>query len=117
MTLINSYIYLIVLVKILFIIASITNIYLRFKGKENTDLYIKVVYWKKTLEFIFVILMAILLICLFNITSKSNPVIDQHTKTLLFLFGIMLLTTAKWGIFFKEAVWFKNIQEIIGKEN
>jgi hypothetical protein len=94
---------------------SIAHIYLKIKGKENSDLDNLIVYWKNTCEFIFVFLMSLLLIYLFN-PRRPNVVINSETRALLCLFGFMLLITAKWGIFIKESKLFKRIQETIGPE-
>jgi len=111
----SYFIYLILFVKITFILMSIAHIYLKIKGKENSDLDNLIVYWKNTCEFIFVFLMSLLLIYLFN-PRRPNVVINSETRALLCLFGFMLLITAKWGIFIKESKLFKRIQETIGPE-
>ena len=53
-------------IKIGFILMAVTHIYLKAKGETETDLDKKIVYWKERFEFVFVLLMAILLIYLFN---------------------------------------------------
>jgi hypothetical protein len=108
-------IYLILINKIGFILMSITHLYLKFKGEEKSDLDIEILYWKSRFEFIFVFLMSFLLIYLFN-PMRPNVVIDSETKLLLFLFGFMLLLTAKWNLFFQEAKWFRLFQKSIGTE-
>jgi len=55
--------------------------------------------------------MSLLLLYLFN-PRKPDIVIEGETKILLFLFGFVLLITAKWDIFFQESKWFKRIQEV-----
>ena len=115
----NLFIYLIFAVKIGFIVMAITHIYLKFKGKENSDLDKKIEYWKERFEFVFVFLMALLLIYLFNTRSNRTIMIDHETKILLFLFGFVLIITADWGLFFRDSKLFKNvkfIQNIVGDE-
>ena len=107
------YINLIFLIKIFFILTSISHVYLKVKGDEDSDLDKKMIYWKERLEFIFVFLMAFLLIYLFN-PRKPSVVISGETKFLLFLFGFVLLITANWKIFVHEAKWFARFQKIIG---
>ena len=107
------YIILIFIVKILFVILSATHIYLRAKGKTNSNLDKNIVYWKERIEFIFVLLMSVLLIYLFNPRKDKSVLINYETKLLLYLFGFVLLIMAKWDTFIKEAKWFKNLQEII----
>ncbi len=112
----TAYIYLIIFIKLCFILLAITHIYLKVKGEENSDVDKNIVYWKERTEFVFVFLMAFLLIYLFN-PRRPNAVIGGETKILLFLFGFILLITAKWNIFIHEAKWFQNVQKIIGKNN
>ena len=42
--------------------------------------------------------------------------INKEIQLLLYLFGFVLLITAKWGTFIKEAPWFRYIQSSIGNE-
>ena len=108
------YIYLIFAVKIGFVIMTIYHILLKVKGKSDSDLDKKIVYWKERFEFIFILLMSILLVYLFNPRKDRATMIDGETKILLYLFGFVLLITANWGDFFHEAKWFKYIQESVG---
>jgi hypothetical protein len=109
------YIYLIFAIKLGFILMAVTHIFLQVKGKADSDLDKNVVYWKERFEFIFVLLMAILLIYLFNPRKERMVMIDGETKILFYLFGFVLLITAKWADFFHEAKWFKYIQGSIGE--
>ena len=108
------FIYLIFAVKICFISMSVTHIYLKVKGETESDLDKKVFYWKERFEFIFLLLMATLLIYLFSPGKERNVMIDGETKVLLYLFGIVLLITAKWADFFHEAKWFQYLQKSVG---
>ena len=76
---------------------------------------LKIEYWKERLEFVFVALMSILFIYLFNPRTGTSILIESETKLLLYLFGIFLLITAKWSEFFKESKMFKRIQTALGK--
>jgi hypothetical protein len=58
--------------------------------------------------------MAILLIYLFNPRRGEMIMIDGETKILLYLFGVVLLITAKWADFFREAEWFQYLQKSVG---
>jgi hypothetical protein len=93
---------------------SVTHIYLKVKGESDSDLDKKVFYWKERFEFIFLLLMATLLIYLFSPGKERNVMIDGETKVLLYLFGIVLLITAKWADFFHEAKWFQYLQKSVG---
>lgn len=100
---------------------AITHIYLKIKGKENSDLDKKVQYWKERFEFVFIFLMALLLIYLFNTRRDRSIMIDHETKILLFLFGFVLIITADWELFFRDSKLLKNfeiVQNILGnREN
>jgi cytochrome bd-type quinol oxidase subunit 2 len=105
---------LIFIVKICFILMSVSHIYMRVTGKTDSDLDKKLVYWKERFEFVFILLMSILLIYLFNPRIDRSVMINGETKLLLYLFGIVLLITAKWEEFFNESKWFKYIQKSLG---
>ena len=113
----NSYIYLIFVVKIIFIILSATNVYLKASKKQNTVLGKKIVYWRERTELVFIILMAILLIYLFNPRTSQSVIITGNSKLILYLFGIVLLITANWKKILSPSPWFINLQEIIGINN
>ena len=113
----NIYIYIIIVIKILFILTATGHIYLKIKHQENSDLDEKFLYWKERLEFVFVFLMACLLIFIFNPRKDNSRLMNKETKILFYLFGFILLITANWGTFFKESKWFKYLQEIAGKRS
>jgi hypothetical protein len=56
--------------------------------------------------------MSILLIYHFNPRYLSKP-ISSETKLLFFLFGWVLIITAKWGIFVKESPWYEEISNAV----
>ena len=113
----TKYIYLILFTKILFIALSAFFVFLKIKKLNNSPLAQNLAYWIERLEFIFIILMAILLIYIFNPHKNRLYRINKETKLLLFLFGYVLIFTAKWKIFFEESKWFQYLQEIIGDRN
>jgi hypothetical protein len=55
---------------------------------------------KNQVEFIFTIMMAILIIILFSPFYKEKIVIDYETRMLLYLFGFLIIITADWFKFF-----------------
>ena len=112
----TMFIYLIFAIKLGFVLMAVTHIFLKVKGNTDSDLDKNVLYWKERFEFVFILLMSILLIYLFNPRRDRAIMIDGETKILLYLFGFVLLITAKWGDFFHEAKWFKYIQGSIGEE-
>jgi len=97
----SAFIIYIILVKITFILLSITKIIVKHKNPKNTQMIDKLEFWRERTEFIFIICMAILLICIFYPGAKIQ--LDEETRILLYLFGIILLITAKWSTFFKES--------------
>lgn len=111
----DIYIYLIFVIKIGFILMALSHTYMKVTGKIDTDLDKIFIYWEERFEFIFVILMAILLIYLFNPIKQRMVMINGDTKILFYLFGFVLLITADWSVFFKESKWFKYLQGSIGE--
>jgi len=114
------YITLIFIVKIIFIVLAIYNLYLKkgvSKTKENVSKQLEVEFWKDRVEFIFVFLMSLLLIYLFNPRFNNTNMINKETKILLTLFGFILLITAKWNDFFTESKTFKKVQTVLGRNN
>jgi hypothetical protein len=109
----DMYVTAIFLIKIGFISMAIVHIYLKVKGKEKTDLDKKILFWKERFEFIFIALMSFLLIYVFNPRYDNIKLIDEETKILLYLFGFILLLTAKWEIFFKESPLLSIFQHVV----
>jgi len=109
----DKYVTLIVLFKVIFIILAASHLYFTFKGKTDSKTDKKVVYWKERVEFVFIVFMSIMLIYLFNPRANRETLLDFETKLLLYLFGFILLITAKWGTFIKENPFLKNFQEVV----
>ena len=108
------YIYATFTAKVIFIILATMHAYLKMTHQEMTDLDIEIVFWKERVEFIFVFLMACLLIYLFFPSTSKTVEIGGATRELLYLFGIVVLVTAKWGEFFKGSPGLIRLQNIIG---
>lgn len=108
-TTLDYFIFFIVLIKIVFVLSAIGHLVISFtknsKLQDNVDS--KLMYWKERTEFIFIASMAILLIYHFK-PGHSKP-IQEESALLFFLFGWVLLVTAKWDLFFTESKWYKNI--------
>jgi len=111
----DMYITFIFLIKIGFIIMAVLHLYLKYKGKSVSDLDKKVLYWKERFEFFFIALMAILMIYLFNPRNSKIVMIDKETNLLLYLFGFVLIITAKWDLFFQESPIVKTIRSAVGE--
>jgi hypothetical protein len=106
------YITFIIFIKVGFVLLAVSHLYLKLKDKEQSETDKKIVYWKDRLEFVFIALMAALLIYLFNPRTDRSVLVDYETKVLLYLFGFILLITAKWDTFIKETPYFKIVQEV-----
>ena len=109
----TMYIFLIFFIKIIYVILTSTHVYLKMKGKTGTEFDKQIMYWKERFEFVFIVLMSFLLIYLFNPRYNRLFMINHETKYLLFLFGFILIITAKWNIFVQESNIFRKIQFII----
>ena len=102
------YVSFIFFIKILYLIFTGLTIYYTYK--KNNNLVKIFTFWKHHIEFIFVALMSALLVILFNPFFNGFYLIDNETKLLLFIYGIIILINAQWGLFFKESNIFKIIK-------
>ena len=107
------YIFCIIFLKIIFIALSLMSIYLKHKKPENNKLIIQIDYWESRVEFIFTIMMSVLLIYLFNPIENNLYLITHETKLSLYLFGFILLIKAKWSVFFEESMRFRRLQTVL----
>jgi hypothetical protein len=114
MSLFKAFVYFLVFIKTLFILAAIYEIYLKRKGGSKETIQ-SLVYFKERFEFIFVVGVAVILIVFFTPLRSKIPFIDFETKILFFFLGWILLITAKWSDFFHETKSFKDLQKVIGK--
>lgn len=111
----DYYIYLVFFCKLIMLLASIIYFTLRKSGNHNHELRSRVKNIRDTFEFMFIFLMAILLIYIFN--PRYSVQINYETKLLFFLLGIILLLTAKYKIFFSESkdmIELEKLQHIFG---
>jgi uncharacterized membrane protein YiaA len=112
----SAYIYSIIGVKVIFILLSITHIFLKIKGEMGSELDKKIIYWKERIEFVFIIQMAFLLIYIFNPRLSHTNLLNFEVKLLIYLFGIILVISADWKLFFHESKWFKYLQQSVGEK-
>jgi hypothetical protein len=108
----DIYVRIIFIVKIIFIFLAIYRLYIKAKHPKDKQLEL-VEKWKGRFEFMFISLMSILLIYIFNPRSSHIGLIDGETKLLLYLFGFVLLLTENWSVFIHESLWFKKFQAIL----
>lgn len=105
----DMYITIIFIIKIVFIILAVTHVYLKAKGKAQSELDTKILFWKERIEFVFVLLMSILLMYTFFPRRQIPIPIDYEMKLLFFLFGFILIITAKWEVFIEESPIYKKL--------
>jgi hypothetical protein len=112
-TTLDYFLFFIIIIKIIFAITFIGDIISKHTNNYeiNDILDPRFVYWKERTEFIFIACMSLLLIYHFN---PKNPVpVPKYTNILFFIFGCILLFTANWGLFFKEAKWHTLITKLL----
>ena len=105
----DMYITSIFIVKVVFLILTVTHIYLKAKGEDKTELDTQILFWKNRLEFVFVVLMSLLLIYTFFPRRQIPIPIDYEMRVLFCLFGVVLILTANWGIFINESLVYSHI--------
>ena len=109
----DIYVTLILMVKIVFVILAVYRLYVKAKKPQDKKLLETIEFWKSKVEFLFISLMSILLIYLFNPRANRINIIDSETKLLLYLFGFVLLLTESWSDFIHESLFFKKFQSIL----
>lgn len=101
----DYFVYFVLLIKVLYFSCAIGIMY--FTHTNNKKELDEFNYWKNRFEFIFKILMSIILILLFNPFRKTPIIINHHTRLLLFVYGIIVLLNVNWGLFFTESPLFR----------
>lgn len=107
-TSLDFFVFFIIVIKIIFVISALGHLILSHLT-IGQSLDSRLVYWKERTEFIFIISMSILLIYSFRINHQQP--ITKETGLLFYLFGWILLITAKWNLFIKEAPWYKLVSQ------
>ena len=69
-------------------------------------------YYKKRIEFIFIICMVILIIFIFSPRHNRMIYLTKEMTILFYLFGFILLITADWDLFITNAKWYNDIKQI-----
>ena len=107
----DFYIVFIFIMKTIFVIAAFAHIYLSHVDSRFNKYDENILYWKDRTEFIFILTMSLLLIYYFHPLLKPKN-INGETRLLFFLFGWVLLVTAKWSVFIHEAPWFTRLSGV-----
>ena len=110
----STFVIFIYLLKLAFIGLSIYKMYIKHRTPYDDLKIEQIQFWKERVEFVFVICMSILLIKVFYPFS-THAYIGNDKRTLFFLFGIILLITARWEDFFSESKAFVELQKVIGR--
>ena len=109
------YIRIIFTIKVFYIILAVLTLYSKIENPKNKELIEFLKFYKGKIDFIFVALMSSLLIYLFYPKLNNVVLIDSETKLLLFLFGLILIITADWGVFVTQSLLFTEFKSIIGR--
>jgi hypothetical protein len=108
------FLFFIIFLKIVFLIASTGNIYLKFFNKnQNPDIEEKFKYWQERTEFLFIVCMSALLLIIFYPRHKTEWKLNREERLMLYLFGWILLYTANWKIFIDDALWYQYISKYL----
>ena len=102
------YVFFLFILKISFLILNVLNILYQFKHKEENE---KLVYIKDRIDFVFIILMSLLLIYVFNPMAKKQIELTSEMRILLFALGIILIIGSNWNIFIQESIIYKSIEK------
>lgn len=105
---------LIIIVKVIFLFLAIYERHLERTQPKNNSLVNKISIYKERADFIFVAMMSLLLIFLFNPRENNILLINKETKMLIFLFGVILIITANWKLFIHETPFIVNVQHYVG---
>jgi len=94
-------IYIIIIIKILFLITSIGHLILSHTRKQTPktkEFDEKFLEWKQKFEFVFIVMMACLLIFIFTPWSDNAHYMTSTMKFLFYLFGFILILSADWNL-------------------
>lgn len=109
----DIYITCVFIVKIIFIFLVITHKYIAYKYPNDLKKNADILSYKEESEFLFIIMMSLLLIYLFNPRKNRLHMIDRETTILLYLFGFVLVLTAKWENFITNSGPYKYFTQLI----
>jgi len=110
-------IYIIIVIKILFLITTIGHLILSHtrkqtpKTKEFDEKFLK---WKEKFEFVFIIMMSCLLIFIFTPWSDNEHYMTSTMKFLFYMFGFILIFSADWNLVLPKTTLDSIIQRSLG---
>jgi hypothetical protein len=109
----NPLVLITIIVKVLYILLRCFIVFYSRLKKKTLDILEEIA---KKLEFIFEILMSILLILTFRsfYKKRNNTLhIDHETRILYFTFGIILIISADWSTLTTTNIAWKDFQKIV----
>ena len=109
----DIYITCVFIVKIIFILLVITHKYIEYKYPNDLKKNANILSYKEETEFLFIIMMSLLLIYLFNPRKNRLHMIDRETTILFYVFGFVLILTAKWEKFITTSVPYKYFTQLL----
>jgi hypothetical protein len=111
---IDYFITFLLIVKILFVLCALGDVYLEHKkGEKNEELIGKVQFWKDRFEFVFIAGMSLLLLYFFFPRNNKPLVTTFETRFLFFVYGIIIFIKLDWGLFINESKIFDLVQRVI----
>lgn len=115
----NIFVWIIIFIKITFLLLSLSYFVVNKQTQNKVhdskmkSLAQTLLYWKKRMEFIYIICMSLLIIFIFSPRHNREIYITTEMIFLFYLFGIILIITSDWKLFFTNAKWYGKIQHIL----
>lgn len=93
-------VWLIIIFKLTFISSTLLHKYVNYNKKSVFYKYDdKLMYVREFTEFVFILLMCLLIIFVFHPRKDHMQYMTDEIKMLIYLFGWIILITADWGSF------------------
>jgi len=110
-------IYIIIVIKILFLITTIGYLILshaRKKTRKTMEFDEKFLKWKEKFEFVFIVMMSCLLIFIFTPWGDNEHYMTSTMKFLFYMFGFILIFSADWNLVLPKTTLDSIIQRSLG---
>jgi uncharacterized membrane protein len=96
----NIFILFIFFIKIIYFILTIFARWCKERDKEK---YEKLEFWRNHVEFLFTMLLCILIIIIFNPFINNLYLLNTEAKILLVTYAFLTIITADWNIFINDS--------------
>jgi len=115
----ENFVTFIISLKVVFFALAAIHLYYKVTNQGDSAADTIVEYIKARVEFMFMAMMAVLLVFLFNPRNPKIKILSSspHTLTLLYMFGIVLLITDDWKLFVTTSPWFTKVQSLLNEPN